>query len=229
MNPNHILAIIAILIVLTLFSCLIAGDVFLNKIAFSVSVMNCDSFMSGSIISTPVSNLPAATIAQLAAPIAQPDPTIAQLAAPIAQPAPTIASLGTITNKFNIPNDACINLSTTDIGFAKFRIVMFWIMFLALTILLVFAIMSIGSINIASIVIAILGISLWTFMLVGGIYLTYFTFQATLKKCNSGNSANYCYNLSSIQLIFSRITSVLCFPMTIAFTIAMGYVVMQSI
>ena len=185
MNPNYILAVLSILILLGLLSSLIAGDVFLSKIAFSTSALNCDSF----------SNL---------------DPSAKESA-------PT--------------NNACINLTTTEIGFAKFRIVMFWIMFAVLTVLLGMAIVLIASANIiATIFVGVLGISLWVLMLLGGIYLTQFAFFATPKNCNNpGNISNYCYDLSTTQLGFAKLTAVLCFPMTIALTLSMAYVIIKSI
>ena len=230
MNPNHILAVVSILILLTLFSCLIAGDVFLNKIAFSTSALNCDSFTNPEPSPAPTAATPAPTAATPAPTAATPVPTAAT-------PVPTAAThipsstISLLNKLFNVPNNACINLTTTEIGFAKFRIVMFWIMFTVLTVLLGIAIVTIASSNIiTTILVGVLGISLWVFMVVGGIYLTQFSFYATPKKCNNpGNISNYCYDISTTQLGFARLTSVLCFPMTIALTLCMAYVIIKSI
>ena len=207
MNPNHILAIVSILILLTLFSCLIAGDVFLSKIAFSASPLICDSFDNATTLPS-VTTLPSANIKQS-----------------------INTTLQLQNNLFTVPNDTCISLSSTEIGFAKFRLIMFWIMFAVLTVLLGIAIVAIASANItATIIVGILGVSLWIFMLVGGIYLSKFAFESIQKNCNNpSNMSNYCYNLTKPQLFFAKLTAVLCFPMTFATIIVMAFVVIKSI
>jgi hypothetical protein len=73
-------------------------------------------------------------------------------------------------------------------------------------------------------------VSLWIFMLVGGIYLSKFAFESIQKNCNNpSNMSNYCYNLTKPQLFFAKLTAVLCFPMTFATIIVMAFVVIKSI
>ena len=222
MNPNHILAIVLILILSTLFSCLIAGDVFLSKIAFSASPLICDSFDNANT-SPSETTLPSAT-------------TLSTIITQSTISMPSVPSVTTLqlhlqNNPFTVPNNACINLSSTEIGFAKFRLIMFWIMFAVLTVLLGIAIVAIAYANIiASIILGTLGISLWVFMLVGGIYLSKFAFESTQKNCNNpSNMTNYCYNLTNPQIFFAKLTSVLCFPMTFATIIGMALVVIKLI
>jgi hypothetical protein len=203
---HKILAIVVVLILLTLFSCMIAGDVFIAKIAFNSRPMNCETF----IVDTQLSrSLFTDVIANVTAPL-----TIAATAPlTIAATAPlTIAATAPLT--IGVNHSTCAELDNVQLGFARFRIVIFWIMFAVLTILGVY--LGIGSIAFGTIGIILLcvGIILWVFMLVGGIFLSQFVFEASEKKCN--NSTNYCYNLNDSQIFFAKLTSVLCFPLTFA-------------
>ena len=218
MNPNHILAILSILILLTLFSCLIVGDVFLSKITFSATPLICESFDNTTTSS-------ATTLPTIITQSTNSMPSMPSM------PSVTALQLHLQNKLFTVPNDTCISLSSTEIGFAKFRLIMFWIMFAVLTVLLGIAIVAIASANItATIIVGILGISMWVFMLVGGIFLSKFAFESTQKNCNNpSNMSNYCYNLTKTQLFFAKLTAVLCFPMTFATIIGMAFVIIKSI
>jgi hypothetical protein len=191
MNPNYILALLLVLILLTFFSCMIAGDVFLSKIAFNSVPMNCENFTGDT------NNTGAANSVTTAAALASGTTT-------------TAAAVLTAKNKYN----SCAELDNVQVGFAKFRIVMYWIMFIVLTILGSYFGINILKFGTVGMVILGLGIILWIFMLVGGVFLSQFAFEASEKKCN--NNTNYCYNLNDAQIFFARLTSVMCFPMTFA-------------
>jgi flagellar basal body-associated protein FliL len=79
-------------------------------------------------------------------------------------------------------------------------------------------------------IIFIIEILLLVFMVVGGVYLTQFAFQSTQQNCkNPSNISKYCYDLSTTELGFAKLTAVLSFPMTIALTLSMAYVIIKSI
>jgi hypothetical protein len=183
MNPNYILASLLVLILLAFFASMIAGDVFLSKIAFNLLPMNCENF-TGETINTGAALASGTTT--------------------------TAAAVFAAKNKYK----SCAELDNVQVGFAKFRIVMYWIMFIVLTILGSYFGINILNFGTIGMVILGLGIILWIFMLVGGVFLSQFSFEASEKKCN--NNTNYCYDLNDAQIFFARLTSIMCFPMTFA-------------
>jgi uncharacterized membrane protein len=174
---------------------MIVGDVYISKIAFNSSSINCDSFAD---VTNPVSTV-----------------------VPVTTLVPVIVT--TLPAKGgSIQNNTCIKLDNVQLGFTKFRIVLFWITFIALTIVGgYFGVLSI-KLGVPGIILIILGIILWTSILVGGIFLSQFIFESSAKNCNGDN--NFCYDLNEAQLFFSKITSVLCFPLTIIFLAACAHI-----
>lgn len=102
----------------------------------------------------------------------------------------------------------CIDLSSMQIGFARFGIVIFWFLFVISAVLLSYFTYGIL-------------IPLFICILVGGVYLTKFSFYSTQIYCD--NSNNYCYDLTSTQIGFSRLTSILSIPMTVAMIGSLSY------
>jgi len=186
MNPNYIITVIIILVAIAFFSCMIVGDVFLAKIAFNSEPMNCDTFV-GEATTVPGTTVPGTTV-----------------------PGTTVAPAAVA----GVRHGTCAPLDNVEIGFAKFRIVLFWIMFIVSTGLSAFFGIGLLSLGTGGIIIIALGVILWIFMLVGGIYLSKFAIESSEKKCN--NKVNYCYDLTDAQVFFARVTSVFCFPMTFA-------------
>jgi hypothetical protein len=197
MNPNTILAIILVLVVLTLFSAMIAGDVFLARIAFNSDSMSCESFIGD--VNDQATKTAAATATNV-------------FTAPI--------------NK-SVRRGTCAELDNVQLGFARFRLVIFWIMFIALSAGLVYVGVGSMSFGTGGIILISLCLILWIFMLVGGIYLSKFAFESSSNKCN--NTSVYCYDLNDAEIFFTKVTSIFCFPMTFAVLGTLVYLMYKSI
>jgi hypothetical protein len=178
MSRNLYFVLLKIILLLLFFSCMIAGDAFLSKIAFNSTAMNCDSF-SNTV--EPMQNL--------------------------------------------VRNNTCIDLDNTQLGFARFRIVIFWITFVLLTGVIAYILWTKYTTILKSryLLLALIGgFTFWLLILIGGAFLTQFAFNAVAKNCN--NSSKYCYDLENEHKInIARITSVFCFIFTIATTALLGY------
>ena len=125
-----------------------------------------------------------------------------------------------------LPN-MCVKLNSAEIGFIKFRVILYWIVFGLLTIAIKFVIFIFFVAPYIALLILLIGLPLWIFMLVGGIYITNFAFYSTEKQCN--NSSYYCYNLSGVGLLFAKISAILCYFVTLLTTLFMGYYLYKAI
>ena len=197
MNPTIILTIILVLVVLTLVSAMIAGDVFLARIAFNSDAMSCESFI-GDV------NVQATTTA-----------------------AATATNVFTAPINKSVRRGTCAELDNVQLGFARFRLVIFWIMFTALSAGLVYVGVDSMSFGTGGIILFSLCLILWIFMLVGGIYLSKFAFESSSNKCN--NTSVYCYDLNDAEIFFTKVTSIFCFPMTFAVLGTLVYLMYKSI
>jgi hypothetical protein len=146
----------------------------------------------------------------------------------VATSAPTGGFNNSIQNILNslLPN-VCVKLNSAEIGFIKFRVILYWIVFALLTIAIKLVIFIFFVAPYLALLIVIIGLPLWIFMLVGGIYITYFAFYSTEKQCN--NSSYYCYNLSDSGILFSKISAILCYFVTLLTTSFMGYYLYKAI
>jgi len=204
MNPNYIFLVFTVLLLLTFGGCMIAGNVYLSKIAFSTSSMNCDSFSN---VISPITTQ-STTQALVPTTIQKSNPVITTAHAQ----GLAIAQVPT-----QVPaqvSNVCINLDNVQIGFAQFSIVMFWMEFIVLLVgCTIMVITESDFSNMFKITFLSIPLILSIFILVGGVFLTQFAFNATKKTCN--NTSNYCYNLNTTQLGFARLTSIFCYPLTI--------------
>jgi hypothetical protein len=234
MSTNGILGIFLILILLTFFSCMIAGDAFINKIAFSSTAMDCDSFADIPTSTQAPAPAPAPTQAPAPSPTQAPAPAPSPTQAPTQQQgsstmAATIAA--TITTlpaqSKTIKNGTCINMDSMQLGFVKFRIAMYWITFIILSGLCGYGSIVLINYGWLGIVFLVIGLSLWIFKLVGGIFLSQFAFEATEKTCNSGKA--YCYDLNTSKIVFARMVSVFSFIETFIITGLIVYLLYNSV
>lgn len=219
MSPNTLLAILVVLGVLALFSCMIVGDVFISKIAFNTSSEECESFAD---LPSETTLAPTVAVSTIASSISE--PTIAS--ATVANATSTPSATTTATAIPSVLNSHCANLDTVQLGFAKFRIIIFWIMFIILTGVAGFYAKSliIGPIGIA---ITALGFIFWVFLFVGTIFLSQFIFQSSEKSCN--NKSYYCYDFNDAKIFFSRITSIISFMSTFIITFFIVFTLYKTI
>ena len=113
------------------------------------------------------------------------------------------------------PPMLCNGLDETQLGFAKFSIIMFWLEF-PLIIMCLY--------KLAPIVLIILG-ALLVCILVGGIYLTLFVFNAKKNYCE--RSYKFCYNLDTTQQNFCKLTSLFSAIFTLIIFIGVGIITVQ--
>jgi hypothetical protein len=187
---------------------MIAGDVFVSKIAFNTSAMDCDSFQDTSITT--------------------PAPTLSSAPTGTLVPTGTVVPTGTSAPmKTLVRNNTCIDLDTTQMGFAKFRIAMYWITFILLTGLCGYGGVALASYGWLGMLFIFLGLVLWIFLFVGGIFLSQFVFQASMKNCN--NSSRYCYDLNNAKIFFAKITSIFSFISTFAITGLIVFALFKSV
>lgn len=180
---NKIVLGIIIILILFFFSCMIAGDVFISKIAFNT--FKCTlSLPDTTTTTTAVINAPTTTAK-----------------APFA----------------DITYDTCVNLDSTQLNFAQFRIIMLWIILLILIGVMGYVFFKKHYIryDMGKVIFAILAILL-LFIFVGAIFISQFVFQASKQTCN--NSKNYCYDLNTAQIGFARMVSIFSFITTFALT-----------
>ena len=118
--------------------------------------------------------------------------------------------------------NTCIAISKVEINFAQFRVIINWLAFVITTFILFFAIKDYRKSRLYSSIISItLSLFLWLMMLIGGIILSLFVFNASLNTCN--NKEYYCYDLSNNSLIFAKMYSVLSFFITFIVNIGIIY------
>lgn len=134
---------------------------------------------------------------------------------------PVTTTMTTIPIQKLVRNSTCTDLDATQIGFARFRMAMYWIIFILLTFLGVYGGIALASYRWLEIFFVFIGFIVWLFGLIGGIFLSQFVFQASTKNCN--NSSYYCYYLNNAEIIFARMASVFCFMTTFVIT---GLIVM---
>lgn len=204
MDYNKVLLVFLILLTLTLISALLVGDYYLTQISFSSTGLLCENFDNTTAPAVMQTTTPTILQSTLSA-------TQSQL-----QPKAVMA----------IPNSACIKLDKLQIGFARFKIVLFWVMFVAMVAFLVYALMNVGNQNLM-IVLSVLGLPLVISILVGGIFLTLFVFNAKFKKCV--NDEYYCYDLDETQIGFARLTSIFNWLYTVALSILIVVILAKTL
>jgi len=184
---------------------MIAGDAFISKIAFNTSAMDCDSFED-------ITTIPAKTTIPLTTTI--PATTIPLTTTILANTTSATTTMTTIPVQKLVRNNTCADLDATQIGFARFRMVMYWIIFILITFLGVYGGIALASYGWLGIFFVFIGFVVWLFALVGGIFLSQFVFQASSKNCDK--SSYYCYDLNKAQIVFARMASIFSFITTFA-------------
>ncbi len=229
-----IILVILIILVLLWFICMIVGDVYISKIAFETeSSITCITSIDDlknllKDAKNALTNTPTTTPKPTDTP--QPtstDPNINDLQNKIANLTKAIddydkQSDSTKNLIYNIAPPTVINraskITSEQIGFARFRVVLNWIVFIILTyysFLLIIEYKKYKQYKLSKglyILITILANLLWLFLLVGGIFISKYVFTADTKRCNGIDY--YYYNLTDNSLNLVKIYSILSFLIT---------------
>jgi len=134
---------------------------------------------------------------------------------------------------YNIAPPTVINraskIKSEEIGFARFRVALNWIVFIMLTyysFLLIIEYKEYKSSKGLYILFTILVNLLWLFLLVGGIFISEYVFKADIKNCNGTNY--YYYNLTDSSLNLVKIYSILSFLITFGIIALIIYIYRSS-
>ena len=248
MNANTIFLIIQLLLFCLLISCLIVGDTYLTYMVFNSNTYTCESFVGD----TPSTTFPSITIFSTTIPSTTipnttfpnttfPNTTFPSTTFPSTTfpsttiPSTTIpskpiitASPTTRTSQYSV----CYSLSDTQLGFARFKIVAFWVLFLFMTGAALYVLAKLYNKNtiIFGILIAITLI-MSIFIIVGGVFMTQYGFTGGNKTCLMPTvnaiipqikSTEYCYNMNDIELSFTKIAVVFGWLYSFAAIITIG-------
>ena len=211
MNANTIFLIIQLLIFCLFISCLIVGDTYLTYMVFNARTYMCEGFNNVPTIvpTTAASTTTASTTA-----------------------AATTAATTTLPSLSTSQYSTCYSLSAAQLGFVRFKIVMFWILFVCITGFAIYRISKLYSQNqiLFSIIIAIT-IIMAIFIIVGGVFMTQYGFTGSNKTCQMPNAnisepqikkTEYCYNLNSVELDFAKMAVVFGWMYSFAAIITIG-------
>ena len=218
MDANTILLIIQLLIFFLLISSLIVGDTYLTYMIFNASAYTCESFDN---ITNIVNNT------------TTPAPTTTPAATTI-QAATTTALLTKSISQYS----SCYKLSDAQLGFVRFKIIMFWVLFLCVSGALIYRLAKLYPQNqiLFGIIIAITLI-MSIFIIVGGVFMTQYGFTGGNKTCmmptaNASapqiKSSEYCYNLNQTELNFAKIAVVFGWMYSFAAIITIGLFIWEK-
>jgi hypothetical protein len=235
MDANRIFLIIQLLLFLLLLSSLITGDVYLTYMIFNAKSYACEGFEN--VITTQAASTLAATTqaASTLAATTQAATTLAattqaattlaattqaattqaattQAATTIAattQAATTTAALKQAPAAGTKQYPSCYPLSKTELGFARFKVVMFWLLFTGISLAAMFFIKKkLGNNGIVFGIAISATFIMCIFILVGGIFMTQYAFIGDNKSCltGGGKSTQHCYNLNNVEIEFAKIS-----------------------
>ena len=216
MNANTIFLIIQLLIFCLFISCLIVGDTYLTYMVFNARTYMCEGFNN---VPTIVPTTAAST-------------TTASTTTASTTAAATTAATTTLPSLSTSQYSTCYSLSAAQLGFVRFKIVMFWILFVCITGFAIYRISKLYSQNqiLFSIIIAIT-IIMAIFIIVGGVFMTQYGFTGSNKTCQMPNAnisepqikkTEYCYNLNSVELDFAKMAVVFGWMYSFAAIITIG-------
>jgi len=142
---------------------------------------------------------------------------------------PIITSSPThLTSQYSV----CYSLSDTQLGFARFKIIAFWVLFLFMTGAALYVLSKLYSNNhILFGILITITLLMSIIIIVGGVFMTQYGFTGGNKTCLmptfSANtpqikSTEYCYNMNDIELSFTKIAVVFGWLYSFAAIITIG-------
>ena len=252
MNANTIFLIIQLLIFFLLISCLFVGDTYLTYMIFNASAYTCESFNN---ITTTVDTTTAATTVSTTTQAPSTTVPSTTQAPSTTVPSTTQAPTTTVPSTTQTPTttlprttalptksisqySSCYKLSDAQVGFARFKIIMFWVLFLCVTVVLIYNLAKLYPQNqiLFGIIIAITLI-MSIFIIVGGAFMTQYGFLGDNKTCimptaNASapqiKSSEYCYNLNQTELNFAKIAVVFGWMYSFAAIITIGVFIWEK-
>ena len=202
MNANTIFLIIQLLIYFLFISCLLVGDTYLSYMIYNSNALTCEA--------------PTTTL--------QPTSTAVSTITTASTPA-TIPSVA--TSQYSV----CYNLTDAQLGFVRFKIVMFWILCFIMTAGTIYMFSKLYHNNeiLFGIIIAITLI-MTVFIIVGGVFMTQYAFAGGKKSCNvsTGKSTEYCYNLNDTELGFAKMSVVFGWLYSFSAIITIGLFIWEA-
>lgn len=137
----------------------------------------------------------------------------------------------------------CYNLSTAQLGFARFMNIVFWILFAVVTLGSIYMLYSyLGDNEVLFIFAIAILITMSVFILVGGIFLTQYVFNGDSKNCYmpiptvtgtattkpASTTSQYCYDMSDTKLTFAKIAVVFNWLYSIVTILTLGAFIYQA-
>jgi hypothetical protein len=154
----------------------------------------------------------------------------------------TIASDTTVTTALptqpTSQYSSCYNLTNTQLGFARFKIIAFWVLLVCITGVSIYMFAKLYSQNqvLFGFIIAVTLI-MTIFIITGGVLITQYGFAGSNKNCIMPTenatapqikSTKYCYNLNSTELIFAKIAVVFGWMYSFAAIITIGLFIWEA-
>ena len=217
MNANTIFLIIQLLIYFLFISCLLVGDTYLSYMIYNSNALTCEA--------------PTTTL--------QPTSTAASTTSTAASTTSTAASTTSTAASTTAPNSTvatynysvCYDLTDAQLGFVRFKIVMFWILCFIMTAGAIYMFSKLYHNNeiLFGIIIAITLI-MTVFIIVGGVFMTQYAFAGGKKSCNvsTGKSNEYCYNLNDTELGFAKMSVVFGWLYSFSAIITIGLFIWEA-
>ena len=104
----------------------------------------------------------------------------------------------------------CCDLTDIQLGFARFKMVMFWILFTLISISACATIYFINKRNpVVFTILMLIAVSMCVVILIGGIFMTQYVFNGGNKSCQTQagtQTPQYCYNMNEMELNLARIS-----------------------
>ena len=213
--------LIQILLFFLLISCLIVGDTYLTYMMFNAKAYTCESFENLPITLLDITQAATTQAETTQAATTQAETTqAATTQAATTQAATTQAATtqAATTPKSTSQYSSCYNLSTTQLGFARFKIIVFWILFVGFTGGAIYSLFRLMHHNQILFKIAIaITLLMSIFIIVGGVFMTQYGFSGENNNCfmpttnpttPQDKTSLYCYNLNDTELGFARIAVV---------------------
>ena len=212
MNAYFIFLITQILLYFLLISCFLVGDTFITYMIFNSQPLNC------------VLNEPFEITQNNTTTTANNTTTTAPKATDPTTTAPAITATS---------SSMCYSLTPTQLGFIRFKIVVFWILFVVITGFVVYKLFKKQHENILVLGLIIATLIMSVFIIVGGAFLTQFGFTGQNKTCfdtgvKGSKSTHYCFNLNQTELNFAKIPAVLGWLYSVIVIIFIGIMIYQT-
>lgn len=124
----------------------------------------------------------------------------------------------------------CYELTDTQLGFAKFKMVLFWVLYSVITIGIIYLIYRLFKYDyhVLFATIMTLTVILSVFILVGGVFMTRFVFYGGNKSCKDSAGTQFCYNLNDAETVFARLSTLFGVIYTLVGSFVVGMFIWEA-